>query len=94
MTAALMGPVLGFCAPAAPNPARAFDMRPWLRPETADAAAAWLAGEDGAADLEEWWLTAAAAEWGAECWWCADLSFELRRSANDGFCGQDIWAVL
>ena len=67
-------------------------MRPWLRPETAAAAAAaeWLAGEDGAAaDLEEWWLTAAAAAaaWGAECWWCADLSFELRRSANDVFVG-------
>ena len=76
MTAALMGPVLGLFwpapAPAAPKPARAFDMRPWFRLE---AAAAWLAGLEG-----ELWLTAAAA--GTECWWCADLSFELRRSAG------------
>ena len=88
--ASLIGPVLGlFCDPAAaaaPKPARAFDMRPWLR-LLAAAALAWLAGEEGCPAagrlLEEWWLTAdAAAVCGTECWWCADLSLEPRRSAG------------
>ena len=84
--ASLIGPVLGlFCDPAAaaaPKPARAFDMRPWLR-LLAAAALAWLAGEEGCAGrlLEEWWLTEAAV-CGTECWWCADLSLEPRRSAG------------
>ena len=66
-------------------------MRPWLRLLGA-AAVAWFAGEEGCAGrLEAWWLTADAAVCGTECWWCADLSFELRRSANDVFVGgQDI----
>ena len=56
------------------------ELRPWLRLE-----AAWLAGEEGCAAagrLEEWWLTADAAVCGTECWWCADLSLEPRRSAG------------